>query len=158
MNKLSLISESVADIQIKNQPGINQTNTTYTCPQTCHVWQPCAMILYGRSESHLSLVHVFHVIPHSGLSVGGSYTISVLISRGIVGYHPITTIIELRSYKSSMQSVKYQMLAQGSNTNGHQSTQAGATTLEPRISTFLSLTLPSCDTPLSPSCPARSQI
>jgi hypothetical protein len=42
--------------------------------------------------------------------------------------------------------------------NDHQSTQAGATTLEPRTSKTFSPTFPSKDTPLSPSCPTRSQI
>jgi hypothetical protein len=101
-------------------------------------------------------------VSHAGLSVGDPYTISILISRGMVGFHPTTTIIEVhwdtRPHKSSMRSVHNQMLIQGSTTNGPQSTQAGATTLEPRISISLSPTFPTDDTPLSPSCPARSQI
>jgi hypothetical protein len=40
-------------------------------------------------------VHVFHTILHIGLSVGGSYTISLNNSRGMMGYHPTTTIIKL---------------------------------------------------------------
>jgi hypothetical protein len=102
------------------------------------------------------------MIPHVGQSVGGPYTIPVLISRGMVGYRPTTTIIKLRRFtrphKSNIQSVHNQMLIQGSTTNGPRSTQAGATTLEPRISTSLSPTFPSDDTPLFPSCPAWSQI
>jgi hypothetical protein len=164
VNKLSLISESVVKIQINNQPcrGINLTNTTYAHPRTGNVWQPFTMIPYGRSGSHLSLVHDFHMIPHAGLSVGSPYTIPMLISRGMVGYRPTTTTIELRRFtrphKSGMQLVHNQMLVQGFTMNGPQSTQDGNTTLEPRISTSLSPTFPYDDTPLSPSCPAWSQI
>jgi hypothetical protein len=82
-------------------------------------------------------------IPHIGLSVGNPYTIPVNISRGMVGYHPTTTIIPV--------------LTQGSTRNDPQSTQMGAGTLEPRISTSLSPTLPSEDTLLSPSYPTWSQ-
>jgi hypothetical protein len=103
-------------------------------------------------------------LPHdtsAGRSVGGSYTIPVLISRGMMRYHPTTTI-ELRQFtvphKSNMRSVHNQILIQGSTMNGPQSTQAGTTTLEPQISTYYSPSFPSDDTPLSPSCPARSQI
>jgi hypothetical protein len=53
-------------------------------------------------------------IPHAGLSMGGPYTIPMLISRGMVGYCPIITIIELRRFtgphKSSMRSIHNQML------------------------------------------------
>jgi hypothetical protein len=160
VNKLSLKSNSVVEIRINNQPyrSINLTNMTYACLRIGHVWQPFIMILYGRSGSHLSLVHIFHAIPHAGLSMGGPYTIPMLISRGMVGYHPITTIIELhrftRPYKSGMQSIHNQMLIQALTTNGPQSTHARATTLEPRISTYHSPSFPSDDTPLSTSCPA----
>jgi hypothetical protein len=41
-------------------------------------------------------VHVFDAIPHTGLSVGGPHIIPLNISRGMVGYHPTTTIIEIR--------------------------------------------------------------
>jgi hypothetical protein len=51
---------------------------------------------------------------------------------------PTTTIIELHQFngphKSNMLSVHNQMLAQGSTTNGPQSTQVRATTLELQIS------------------------
>jgi hypothetical protein len=104
VNKLSLIiSESVTEIRINKQPcgGINLTNMTYTRPRICHVWQPFTMTSYGRSRSHLSLVHVFHVIPHTGLSVGGPYTIPLNISRAMVGYRSTTTIIQLRRITGS---------------------------------------------------------
>jgi hypothetical protein len=42
----------------------------------------------SRAGSHLSIVHVFYVIPHTRLSVGGSYTILVYITVGEVMYHP----------------------------------------------------------------------
>jgi hypothetical protein len=75
------------------------------------------------------------VISHIGLSVGGPYNIPLNISRGMAGYRSTTTIIELRRFtgphKFSMQSVQNQVLIQGSTTNGPQSTQVGATTLEP---------------------------
>jgi hypothetical protein len=164
VNKLSLISKSVMEIWINNQPcrGINLTNMTYMCVWTCHIWQHFATTSYGWFESHLSLVHVFHTIPHTGLSEGGPYTILMLISRGMVGHHPTTTIIELcrftRAHKSGMQSVHNQMLIQGSTTNGPQTTQAEATSLGPRISTYHSPSFPFDDTPLSPNYPARSQI
>jgi hypothetical protein len=138
VNKLSLISKSVAEIQINNQPcrGINLTNTTYTRPRIGHVWQPFTTILYGRFGSHLYLVHVFHVIPHYRLSVGGSYTIPLNISRGMVEYRLTVIIIELRQFtgphKSSMWSVHNQMLAQGSSMNGPQSTQAGLPPWSPK--------------------------
>jgi hypothetical protein len=128
VNKLSFISESVTEIQINNQPyrGINLTNRTYVCPWIGHVWQHFAMISYGRSGSHLSLVHIFHAITYFGLSVGGPYTISVLISKGMVGYRPTTTIIELHRFagphKSSIWLVHNQILVQGSTTNGPQLT------------------------------------
>jgi hypothetical protein len=129
---------------------------------TSHIWQPFATISYGRSGSHLSLVHVFHMISHTGLSVGGPYSIPVNISRGKVGYRPTTTIIKLhrftRPHKSSMRSIHNQMLVQGSTMNGPQLTQVGAITLESQISTSFSLTLPSKDITLSPSCSVRSQI
>jgi hypothetical protein len=118
--------------------------------------------IVGSIRVHLSLVHVFHAILHTGLSVGDTYTIPLNISRGMVGYRPTTTIIELRQFtgphKSSMRSVQNQVLDQGSSMNGRQSTQAGATTLEPQISNNHSLTFPSEDTPLFPSCPVRYQI
>jgi hypothetical protein len=102
------------------------------------------------------------MIPHSGLSVGGPYTISMLISRGMEWYPPTTIVIELRRFtrphKSSIRLVHNKMLVQGSTTNGPQSTQAGATTLEPQISTYHSPSFPSNDTLLSPNCPAQSQI
>jgi hypothetical protein len=126
VNKLSLISETVIEIWINNQPcrGINLTNTTYGSTRTGHVWQPFATTSYGRFVSHLSLVHIFHVIPYARLSVGGPYTIPMLISRGMVGYCPTTTIIELRwftgPHKSIMRSVHNQMLIQESTTNGPQ--------------------------------------
>jgi hypothetical protein len=143
--------------------GINLTNTTYVHLRTCHVWQPFTRISYGRLGFHLSLVHVFHAIPHAGLSVGDPYTILVLISRGMMGYHPTTIFIMLRQFtgphKFNMLSVHNKMLIQWSTMNDPQSTQVGATTLEPRISTSLCPTFPSeDDTPLSPSCPGRSQI
>jgi hypothetical protein len=91
-------------------------------------------------------MHIFHAIPHSELSVGGPYTISVLISGGIVGYHPTTTLIELhqfiRPHKSSVRSVHNQMLIQGSTINSPQLTQVRVTTLEPRISTYHSSSFP----------------
>jgi hypothetical protein len=66
--------------------------------------------------------------------VGGLYTISLNIARGMVGYRPTTTIIELRQFtgphKSSMQSVHNQVHAQGSTMNDPQLTQVEATTLE----------------------------
>jgi hypothetical protein len=90
------------------------------------------------------------------------YTIPMLICKGIVGYRPTATIIELVSLPApsitDMWSVHDQMLVQGSTTNGPQLTQAGDTTLEPRISTYHSPSFPSDDAFLSPSCPARSQI
>jgi hypothetical protein len=74
-----------------------------------------------RSVPPLPSAH-FHVIPHAGLSLGGPYTIPMLISRGMVGYCPTTTIIELcwftGPHKSSMRSVHNQILVQGSTTNG----------------------------------------
>jgi hypothetical protein len=77
-------------------------------------------------------------------------------------YRPTTTIIELRrftrTHKSSMRLVHNQILVQWSTMHGLQSTQAGATTLEHRISTSLSPTFPSDDTQLSLSCSDRSQI
>jgi hypothetical protein len=94
--------------------------------------------------------------------MGGPYTIPMLISRGMVGYHPTATIIELVGLPGPsiayMRSAHNQMLIQGSTTSVPQSTQAGATTLEPQISTYHSPSFPSYDTPLSPSCPTRSQI
>jgi hypothetical protein len=164
VNKLSLISDSVTEIRINNQPyrGIQLTNMTWVHLRIGYVCQPFTMIPYGGSGSHLSRVHFFHVIPHSGLSVGGPYTIRMLISTGMVGYHPTTTITKLcwftGLHKSDMRSVHNQILIQGSTTNGPQSAQARAITLEPRISTSLSPTIPTDDTSLSPSCPARSQI
>jgi hypothetical protein len=146
MNKLSLISGSVTEIQINNQPcrGINLTNTTYARLWIGHVWQLFTTISSGRSGSHLSLLHVFHVIPHTELSMGGPYTILMLISRGMVGYCLTTTIIKLRQFtrphKSGMRSVHNQMLIQGS-------------TLEPRISSYHSSSIQSNDTPLFISCP-----
>jgi hypothetical protein len=107
-------------------------------------------------------MHVFYAIPHVGLSVDGPYTIPMLISRGMVGYRPTTTIIELHRFtgphKSGMWSVHNQILIQWSTTNGPQSIQMRTITLEHRISTSFSPTFPSDDTSLSPSCPARSQI
>jgi hypothetical protein len=46
VNKLLLISESIVEIQINNQPymGINLTNTTYARLQTSHIWQPFTTI------------------------------------------------------------------------------------------------------------------
>jgi hypothetical protein len=149
VNKLSLISESVVEIRINNQPcrGINLTNTTYVCPWIGHVWQPFAMTTKGQSGSHLSLVHIFHVRPYAGLSVGGPYTIPMLTSGGMVGYCPTTTIIELcrftRGHKSDRRSVHNQMLVQRSNMNGPQLTQVGAITLEPQISIYHSPSFPS---------------
>jgi hypothetical protein len=81
---------------ITNPVEVSLTNMTYARLRTSHVWQPFATISYGRSGSHLSLMHVFHVIPHSGLSVGITYTIPILISRGMTRYHPTTIIIQLR--------------------------------------------------------------
>jgi hypothetical protein len=45
VNKISHISESVAEIRINKQPyrGINLTNMTYAHPWTGHVWQTFAM-------------------------------------------------------------------------------------------------------------------
>jgi hypothetical protein len=61
-------------------------------------------------------VHVFYVIPYTRVSVGGSYTIPVNISRGMVGYNPMTIIIELRwftgSHKASMRLVQFRYLLQ----------------------------------------------
>jgi hypothetical protein len=120
------------------------------------------MISYGQFRSHLSLVHIFHVIPHIGLSMCGPYTIMVNISRGLVGYHPTTTIIKLRRFtgphKSSIWSVHNQVFIQGSTINGPQSTHAGATILELQISTYQSLSFPFKEASLSPSCLAWSQI
>jgi hypothetical protein len=52
-----------------------------------------------------------HTIPHTRLSVGGPYTISVNISRGMVGYRPTTIVIELcrftGSHKASMCSLQF---------------------------------------------------
>jgi hypothetical protein len=164
VNKLSLMFESGIDIRINNQPcrGINLTNMTYVRPRTCHVWKPFAMIPQVQSGSHLSLVHVLHAISHAGLSVGGPYTIPMLISRGMVGYRPTTTIIDLCQFtgphKSGMRSVHNQMLVQGSTMNGPQSTEVEATTSEPRISTYHSPLFPSNGTPFSPSYPTSSQI
>jgi hypothetical protein len=47
VNKLSLISESIMEILINNQPyrGINLTHMTYARSHTGHVWQPFATIL-----------------------------------------------------------------------------------------------------------------
>jgi hypothetical protein len=46
-------------------------------------------------------VNVFHAIPHTGLSVGGPYTIPVYIYRGMVEYRPTTTIIKLCRFTGS---------------------------------------------------------
>jgi hypothetical protein len=74
-------------------------------------------------------VHVFHAIPHVGLSVSDPYTILMLISRGMMGYHLITIIIKLRRFtgphKSDMRLIHNQMLVQRFVMNGFQSTQAG---------------------------------
>jgi hypothetical protein len=164
VDKLSLISESVVEIRINNHPcrGINLTNMTYVLPSTGHIWQHFTTIPLGQFGCHLSLVHVFHAIPHVGLFVGGPYTIPMKISKWMVGYHPTTTSTELcwftGPHKSGMWSKHNQKLVQGSTTNGHQLTQAGATTLEPRISTYYSPSFPSDDTLLSPSCLTWSQI
>jgi hypothetical protein len=110
VNKLSLISKTIAEIRIKNQlcKGIYLTNMIYACPRTYHVWQPFAIISQDQSGSHLSLVHVFHMIPYTGLSMASLYTIPLNISSGMVGYRPTTTIIKLCRYtgphKSSMRS------------------------------------------------------
>jgi hypothetical protein len=97
VNKLSLISERATEIWINKQPymGINLINTTYVCPWIGHIWQPFTMTSYGRSGSNLSLVHVFHAIPHTGLFVGDPYTIPMNISRGMVRYR-LTATIHLR--------------------------------------------------------------
>jgi hypothetical protein len=42
----------------------------------------------SRAESHLSLVHIFHAIPHAGLSVGDAYTILIYITVGDVRDRP----------------------------------------------------------------------
>jgi hypothetical protein len=62
------------------------------------------------------------------------------------------------THKSSMRSVHNQILIQASTTNGPQSIQPRATTLEPRISAYQSPSFASDGTPLYPSCPAWSQI
>jgi hypothetical protein len=107
---------SDVEIWINKQPckGVNLTNMTYVHPRTCHVWQSFATTSQGRSRSHLSLVQVFHAIPHTALSVGGPYTVLLNISSGMVGYCPTTTIIEQRqfigSHKASMQSIQFKYL------------------------------------------------
>jgi hypothetical protein len=101
--------------------GINLTNMRYAHPWTEHVWQPFATISYDQFGSHFSLVHIFHVIPHAGLFVGGPYTIPMLISRGMVAYHLTTIIIEQRQFtgphKCSMRLVHNKMLVQESTMN-----------------------------------------
>jgi hypothetical protein len=52
-------------------------------------------------------VHVFHTVPHDGLSVCGPYTIPVNISTGMVGYHPTTIMIELRRFTGSHKASKW---------------------------------------------------
>jgi hypothetical protein len=74
-------------------------------------------------------VHIFHAIPHARLSMVGPYTILMLISRGMVGYHPTTIINKLCRFtgphKSGMWPVHNQMLVQGCTMNGLQSTKVG---------------------------------
>jgi hypothetical protein len=86
----------------------------HTCSRTGHIWQPFKKTSQGRSRSHLSLVHIFHTIPHIGLFVGGLYTIPVNISKGMVGYRPTTKIIKLcrftGNHKMSMRSVQFKYL------------------------------------------------
>jgi hypothetical protein len=48
-------------------------------------------------RSHLFLVHIFHMIPHTGLSVGGLYTIPVYIIAGEVRNHPTQRLLKLLS-------------------------------------------------------------
>jgi hypothetical protein len=88
------------------------------CPRTSYVWQHFTMTPQGWSGSHISLVHIFHVISHTGLSVGGSYTTLVYISRGMVGYRPTTTIIKLcqSTLRDNMWLVLFNYLLNGSTT------------------------------------------
>jgi hypothetical protein len=50
------------------------------------------------------------MIPHTMLSVGGLYTTPVYISREMVGYHPTTTIIELRLFTGSLTASMHLVL------------------------------------------------
>jgi hypothetical protein len=86
----------------------------YTCLWTGHIWQSFTMTSHIWFESRTSLVHVFHTIPHTGLSLGSPYTIPVNISIGTVGYCTTTTIIKLHRFtgsnKDRMQSVHFKYL------------------------------------------------
>ena len=71
----------------------------------------------SRSRSHLSLVHVFHAIPHSGLSVGGPCTIPVASTghhcrNGEVSSNSTTISVTrfTRPHKSSMRQYTTQIL------------------------------------------------
>jgi hypothetical protein len=62
-----------------------------------------------RSKSqaglHLFLVHVFHVIPHAGLSMGVSYTIPIYITAWEVRDHPTRRPPKLLSLRDPINLV-----------------------------------------------------
>jgi hypothetical protein len=59
----------------------------------------------SRAKSHLSLVRVFHAIPHSGISTSGSYNIPIYIPAEEVRYYPTQRPLKLLSLRDPINPV-----------------------------------------------------
>jgi hypothetical protein len=115
VNKLSLISESVAEIQINippctREPDQHNIRVHADIPR---ITTFCNDIIRTIRVPPLLGTHLSCDTSH-WLSVGGLYTILVNISRGMVEYHPTTIIIVVHrftgSHKASLQSVQIKYL------------------------------------------------
>jgi hypothetical protein len=87
--QVSLISRGFMEIRINlhlaSEKPDNTTHMSYKGTTGSHSSRQRSK---SRVGSHLSLVHVFHMIPHARISVGGPYTILVYIAIREVRDHP----------------------------------------------------------------------
>jgi hypothetical protein len=79
--QVSPISKGSTEIRIiYNLVGEKPDNTTHVSHEGTTSGHSSRQRSKSQTGSHLSLVHVFHMIPHTGLSVGGPCTILVYIT------------------------------------------------------------------------------
>jgi hypothetical protein len=141
--------------------GENLTHTTYTRPRAGHIWQPFTKLPRGRNRSATPGMMFWFSLGLFGLTIVLGYLILPPFwqpwSSGYSSSKCSLSYVDLLSpiYQHVVSTIWY-LLNRAKMIRSLIDTD-GTTTLEPRISTYHSLTLSSDDTPLSPSCLVQSQ-
>jgi hypothetical protein len=109
--QVSLMSEGFTDIQINLHLARKKSdNTTHMSNEGTMSGHSSWQRSKSWTGSHLSLVHVFHTIAHTGLSVGDLYTIPVYITAPEVRDRPTRVTVKATKFTRPHKSYMHQYI------------------------------------------------